>query len=467
MNPASRTGSRVRAWVVRAGDKGQHVKHNLQHDVVTIEWDFVGDLRNYPTKEALKQRFSRGDPKRISEHSHNKSVGGQVAKLLAFRDEIERGDVIVMPLKDRDRNQYVAIGRVTGAYEHDAAHGPGVHHRIPVEWLADRVYKHDLGNDILISIGAGGTVFEIGADNAAELLFRVANADADTGEPMASELMTPMYVLTWNPRPQTMNPADQKEHRDYWLEKLRSTEGDATSDGSWSTGSRKGGINKGDDLVLFLHGAGGGIIASGTAASEVYGNPADGTNWVDVEWEHWVAAEDCLPVAQLRNSIAPTFFEYAPRGSGRRLSDEEATSLKQAWQELLEQPPSLSGDEVGVRATTGQTVPEGAVSRAEVNRYERSRWARAECLRHYGHECQVCGLDFEERYGELGEGFMHVHHVTPMHEIAGNPDYRLDHIKDRRPVCPNCHAMLHRPNDRTLTVEELRELLSPEDSDRG
>ena len=277
-----------------------------------------------------------------------------------------------------------------------------------------------------------------------------------------------MFVLTWNPRPEEMSPAELDEHRDYWRDKIRSTEGNATSDGWWSTGSRRSGIDEGDDVVLFLHGAGGGIIASGIATSEIYEDPADGTNWIDVEWEHWMAADDCLPVDLLRSSIAPRFFEYAPRGSGQRLSGAEAESLKQAWQELLEQSPSLSGDEAGVRVRGGQAVPEGAISRTEVNRYERSRWARAECLRHYGLRCQVCGLDFEERYGELGKGFMHVHHVTPLHEIAGTPDYRLDPIKDLRPVCPNCHAMLHRPKGRALTVEELRDLIDAgPDEDAG
>ncbi|WP_420611104.1 HNH endonuclease [Candidatus Poriferisodalis sp.] len=268
-----------------------------------------------------------------------------------------------------------------------------------------------------------------------------------------------MFVLTWNPRPDEMSPAELDEHREYWLDKIRSTEGDAKSDGWWSTGSRSSGIDEGDDLILFLHGAGGGIIASGTATSEVYEDPADGTNWIDVEWEHWVAAEDCLPVELLRSYVAPRFFEHAPRGSGQRLSDGEAASLRQAWQDLLEQPPSLSGDEAGVQVSGGRTVPEGAISRAEVNRYERSRWARAQCLSYYGCRCQVCSLDFEERYGELGRGFMHVHHVTPLHEIAGDPNYRLDPIQHLRPVCPNCHAMLHRPKDRTLTVEELCELI--------
>lgn len=136
---------------------------------------------------------------------------------------------------------------------------------------------------------------------------------------------------------------------------------------------------------------------------------------------------------------------------------------------LLAHTPSvsLSGDEAGVQVPEGQAVPEGAVTRVEVNRYERSKWARAACLQKFGYRCQVCYLNFEERYGELGRDFMHVHHVVPLHEVAGIPNYRVVPIKDLRPVCPNCHAMLHRPKDRTLTVEELRERLRPESSDNG
>lgn len=363
----------------------------------------------------------------------------------------------------RDRAWGMTVGRCIEARAIAGRHARGVDAsgnpvNTQVRDGARRVLKKlDTGLNALAARGAAGAAESL--EEGTRSSFRAVASSGGVSRELHGTPQRSMFVLTWNPQPQDMSAAELAEHRDYWLDKIESTDGDATSDGCWSTGSRKGGINEGDDLVLFLHGAEGGIIASGTAVREVYEDPADGTHRVDVEWEHWVAAEDCLPVEQLRSSIAPRFFEYAPRGSGRRLADEEAASLRQAWQELLEQTPSLSGDEAGVRITGGQTVPEGAISRAEVNRYERSRWARAECLRHYGHECQVCSLDFEERYGDLGRGFMHVHHSTPLHEIAGNPEYRLDPIEDLRPVCPNCHAMLHRPRAGTLTVEELRSLI--------
>ena len=96
---------------------------------------------------------------------------------------------------------------------------------------------------------------------------------------------------------------------------------------------------------------------------------------------------------------------------------------------------------------------EGDVHRITVNRYERDAGAREACLRHHGTRCLVCGLSFEERYGELGRGFVHVHHVRP---LAGpGAPRKVDPKRDLVPVCPNCHAMLHR-KEPPLDFEELR-----------
>jgi len=57
--------------------------------------------------------------------------------------------------------------------------------------------------------------------------------------------------------------------------------------------------------------------------------------------------------------------------------------------------------------------------------------------------CEVprCGFDFKARYGKLGEGFAHVHHLVP---LAGAPiDGRQIALKELAVVCANCHAMIH------------------------
>ena len=97
--------------------------------------------------------------------------------------------------------------------------------------------------------------------------------------------------------------------------------------------------------------------------------------------------------------------------------------------------------------------PEGAKKEVTINAYERSSAARAACIAHYGLSCVVCGFDFEEIYGDLGRGFIHVHHIVPISSIG--VDYEVNPIEDLRPVCPNCHEMLHRGQP-PLSIEDLR-----------
>ena len=100
--------------------------------------------------------------------------------------------------------------------------------------------------------------------------------------------------------------------------------------------------------------------------------------------------------------------------------------------------------------------PEGLKKAVLVNIYERNPKARQACIDCYGYICTICEFDFEKAYGKLGERFIHVHHLKPISQIG--KEYRVDPINDLRPVCPNCHAMLHRGPE-TLSIEELKNLL--------
>ena len=93
-------------------------------------------------------------------------------------------------------------------------------------------------------------------------------------------------------------------------------------------------------------------------------------------------------------------------------------------------------------AADKQKYHEGGVKFIRVNAYERNAAARRRCIEHYGTGCQICGFNFEQRYGSLSEDYIHVHHIVPLSKIKG--DYECDPIKDLIPVCANCHAILHR-----------------------
>lgn len=101
--------------------------------------------------------------------------------------------------------------------------------------------------------------------------------------------------------------------------------------------------------------------------------------------------------------------------------------------------------------------PEGATQKAIVNRYERNPEARRKCINYYGTDCHVCGFSFEKKYRDIGKGFIHVHHLKPLSEIGER--YELNPIQDLRPVCPNCHAMLHKRKP-PYSIEELNQIIS-------
>lgn len=110
---------------------------------------------------------------------------------------------------------------------------------------------------------------------------------------------------------------------------------------------------------------------------------------------------------------------------------------------------------------TATRLFEGATIQVTVNSYERNPVARNECLKHYGYACVVCGFSFSSVYGPLGQDYIHVHHLVPLSEIENS--YVVDPIADLRPVCPNCHAMLHRETP-ALTIRQLATLLAKEQS---
>ncbi len=101
----------------------------------------------------------------------------------------------------------------------------------------------------------------------------------------------------------------------------------------------------------------------------------------------------------------------------------------------------------------GRLLHEGAKCQVVVNAYERSREARAACLEEYGFECNVCEISMASMYGEIAEGRIHVHHLKPLADIG--EAYKVDPIHDLRPVCPNCHMVLHL-TDPPMTIDELR-----------
>ena len=92
-----------------------------------------------------------------------------------------------------------------------------------------------------------------------------------------------------------------------------------------------------------------------------------------------------------------------------------------------------------------------------VNRYERNPAARLECLRIYGAKCAVCGFVGQNIYGTKGNSLIHVHHLIELSQVG--QEYEVDPRNELVPVCPNCHAMIHRRRP-AYSIDEVREMLN-------
>ena len=146
-------------------------------------------------------------------------------------------------------------------------------------------------------------------------------------------------------------------------------------------------------------------------------------------------------------------FTYQGHGAVKELVDQEPAKViwdisihHDAYKDPLPEEIDVDTD----------CLVEGAKKQIIVNAYERNPVVRKLCVDYYGHKCIVCGFDFVEVYGDLGKNFIHIHHLVSLKDIG--KEYEVDPINDLRPVCPNCHAMLHRRRS-TLSIEELKGLV--------
>ena len=142
-------------------------------------------------------------------------------------------------------------------------------------------------------------------------------------------------------------------------------------------------------------------------------------------------------------------------GFDSKLVDAELYVHKGAYFAAFEKLRTSETDEAEIHER--EFYLEGNRKTVLSSRVERSFAARAACIENHGCICQVCGMDFSDVYGSIGLGFIHVHHILPLSE--SNVSRSVDPKTDLVPVCPNCHAMLHKRRP-PFTVEELKEKIS-------
>lgn len=166
----------------------------------------------------------------------------------------------------------------------------------------------------------------------------------------------------------------------------------------------------------------------------------------------WHAAH--TPTGKIRKasnyhgSHSPGLYIYAQNFVRQaRQSGHASTSSPIDSQATLPLPEELPAD---------AALVEGACVTVKVNAFERNPTARRKCIAHYGIRCSVCGFSFEAQYGSAAARYIHVHHLKPLADIR--QEYVIDPIADLRPVCANCHAVIHLRQP-PYSIEEVQDML--------
>lgn len=259
------------------------------------------------------------------------------------------------------------------------------------------------------------------------------------------------YLLTWNPDkwswPEAAAEA-QSFRRSGFLKRR------------WSCGHRKN-IRPGDRVFFLKQGRRGrGLFASGFVQGEPYNAEhfADPTKlglYVNVIYDALLdPSTDILDLKRL-NTGPTRLIRWATQCGGIEIPPASVPHLEEVWADHLRSNAAVVCADDFPDADDVAFV-EGATERTTVMAVERSREARAMCIAVKGTLCAVCGFDFGEVYGEIGQGFIHVHHMLMLGSSVGSRP--TDPRRDLEPVCPNCHCMLHRRVP-PFSPRELREIM--------
>ncbi len=231
----------------------------------------------------------------------------------------------------------------------------------------------------------------------------------------------------------------------------------------WSCGKSKR-PQKGDRVFLIKLGKKPkGIIGSGYIVRGSYedthwdyerASKGETSNFVKVKLDT-LLNPDIEPILDRELLDEQSFSEmhWDTQMSGVHIPESVAAELEILWSNFRNSIDFTFPEEVD---QIQEEIYEGAVRKVTVNAYERNPEARRQCISHYGARCSICGFDFFEVYGEVGKDFVHVHHLKQISEVGET--YKIDPINDLRPICPNCHAILHKQKP-PYTIDEVKGFL--------
>lgn len=152
-------------WVVRAGRHGEDELLALNEGLSVVAWREVSDISGIASRDQLEQVVRAAYPERSL-----MQISMSVAQLWAFKERIQVGDLVILPLKSRSA---LAIGRITGSYRYRPDLPETARHTRSTDWIATDIPRNSVDGDLLQSLGALQTVFQIQRPNAEQRVLKL------------------------------------------------------------------------------------------------------------------------------------------------------------------------------------------------------------------------------------------------------------------------------------------------------
>jgi 5-methylcytosine-specific restriction protein A len=192
-----------------------------------------------------------------------------------------------------------------------------------------------------------------------------------------------------------------------------------------------------------------GFATRDEAISNISGVLGKQNNYLKRRRDEFDVLTDSHRIGQQNRPPAPTVLRMH-----QELKDLSFQELSHKIRQIIPVPRTIYPDDL---PDNSPEYREGKKKMVQVNMHERNPAARRACIRHYGATCYVCGFDFGRSYGIECDGMIHVHHLELVSQ--NDEEYTVDPINDLRPVCPNCHMVIHSKKDGLYTIDEVKEML--------
>ena len=146
-------------WLIRAGAHGEYEQKFIEESRVYVTWDGLDvDVAKMGERSdlfrAMEKRYPENKPKKISNN---------VSQIWPFAHTIQKGDLVVLPLK---KQRAIQIGEIISDYHFEPKGPDPFYHWRSIKWIGDAIPRANFGKDLLNTFGAFLTICRVERNNA-------------------------------------------------------------------------------------------------------------------------------------------------------------------------------------------------------------------------------------------------------------------------------------------------------------